>query len=480
MEQHRTWLENHRNIPILNVNSNDQYTKEKNDSQISLKVLLMSVPGIDRCNYDSVNKRVNVSVTAAKFTAVSKAISATLATSGLPFQPIVKQNYNPTGSLGSKKTGTSKYLDMVSKYKKNRSPNSSIATSVGNQSHQTTRSTRTWNTNRIPTEIDFTEDNFPTIAYQADNMSPTPTTTRATLPPSSNYLAAALGLQRGTTPRDGINSSFQPVSRQVTSPFTTDQTESSITIQSAISQALEAAREDHMRMITMQQAAHRKEIETLTLTFQSQMKMFELNFQKGHNQPERMEYLEDKMERTSNQMDARLDKIIDLLLLSQQDNSVAPGPSPFRKKTRHDPNNSSDMEVDHFDQLVSGNPKPPTDTLKPHPTPDSPIRRQNDPPRATMESPTRKPNPEIPPPLPDSPSQDEDATWLKRQATASIAFTEKAKTLLNPYRTAHDTLKQQIKASRKSLLNAPSTPMGVHLTTLSSSRSDIASRGRED
>ena len=477
--QHQAWLDNHRNIPILNVNSIDQYTKEKNDNQISLKVLLMSVPGIERCNYDYANKRVNASVTAANFTKVSKAIASTLATSGLSFQPVIKQNYNPTGSLGSKKTGTSKYLDMVSKYKKNRSPNSSIATSVGNQSHQSTRSTRTWNTNRIPTEIDFTEDNFPPIAHQADKQ-PNPMVTRFNNVTSTNYLEAATGTTNSTTPRGGNNSPFQPVTRQVTSPFTTDQTESSLTIQSAISQALEAAREDHMRMITLQQAAHRKEIESLTQTFETQMKMFAMNLHKEVIQPERMEYLEDKMERTSNQMDARLDKIIDLLTFSQD--ASAPGPSPFRKKTRHDQMNSNNMEVDHFDQLASETQAPMTDTIVPILTPKSPNRglyQQETPPSAT-ESPPRKLTLDKPPPLPDSPKQQDDATWLKRQTTASIPFTEKAKTLLNPYRTAHETLKGQIKSNHKSSLNAQSTPMSVHLTSLSSSRSDIASRGRED
>ena len=85
-----------------------------------------------------------------------------------------------------------------------------------------------------------------------------------------------------------------------------------------------------------------------------------------------------------------------------------------------------------------------------------------------------------PPPLPDSPGT-EDSAWLRRKTSATTTFTEKAKILLNPYRTAHETLKAQSKsASIMSLLNAQRTPMGVHLTTLSSSRSDTASRGRED
>jgi hypothetical protein len=181
------------------------------------------------------------------------------------------------------------------------------------------------------------------------------------------------------------------------------------------------------------------------------------------------------MERTTNQMDARLDKIIDLLLLSQA--TSVPGPSPFRKKTRHGSNDTGDMDVDHFDQLAQDDPEPSRDSPHTNVTPESPTRGQKPQTNSALASPSRQERREaLLPPLPDSPNQNDDATWLKRQATASIAFTEKAKTLLNPYRTAQETLK----ANRKSILNAPSIPMGVKLTTLSSSRSDIASRGRED
>ena len=136
------------------------------------------------------------------------------------------------------------------------------------------------------------------------------------------------------------------------------------------------------------------------------------------------------------------------------------------------------MEVDHFDQLTNETQERTPDTPMPILAPASPKRSQDQQPitpRGT-EFTTQKSRTETLPPLPDSPTQDDDATWLKRQTNASIAFTEKAKTLLNPYRTANETMK----ANRKSSLNAKSTPMSVQLTTLSSSRSDIASRGRED
>jgi hypothetical protein len=498
-DQHRIWLDKHRNIPILNVETLEQYTQEKNSNQVSLKILLLGVPGIERCNYDHTNKRVNVSVTANNFSKVSKAISITLATAGLPSQPTVKQNYNPTGSLGSKKTGTSKYLDTVSKYKKARSPTSSIGTSAGNQSHASARSTRTWNTNKIPTEIDFSEDNFPTIPQTTE--SPITIASERLIPPTApvttHYRDAVMEPTKlqGSTTR-GYVSSFKPVPRQVVaSPYTNDQqTESSITFQSAISQALAEAREDHMKMIVLQQDAHRKEIETLTLTFQNQMKALETNLYRTTQQPERMEFLEDKIEKTSNQMDARLDKIINLLLLNQEGNPT--GPSPFRKKIRHEPPNDANMETDHFDQLstpggVQTRANSPdqesefeTMTLerKSPSTTEIPIdETMHDTIRAAPDtsSPKSTHSNKLPP-LPDSPNPPDDS-WLKRKTNASIAFTEKAKTLLNPYRTAQETLKLHKKTNRIGLFNAPNTtPMNVQLITLSSSRSDIASRGRED
>ena len=504
VDQHRVWLDNHRNIPILNVASASQFTQEKNANQVSLKVLLLGVPGIERCNYDATNQRVNVSVNASNFSQVSKAITAMIEAAELPFKPMVKQNYNPTGSLGSIKTGTSKYLDTISKYKKNRSPNSSMATSVGNQSATTSRSTRTWNTHRIPTEIDFSEDNFPPIPSKAENQNATPPD-RTPATNTFNYLEATAGRIQGGY---GNQSPFKPVTtRQVPSPFTTDQTESSVTIQSAISHALAAAREDHMQMIAQQQEeVHRKEIEALTKTFQDQMKSFADNIQRTAN-PERMEFLEDKMEISSNQMDARLDKIIDLLILRQGNESG--GPSPFRKKTRHETDNDPDMEIDHFDQLSSTTKHPEKTTPTTHQ-----IQTMTSPPRgqtqqdnfsqtnstkdhtaksfttqaADMDIRTHSPTNQYktdshihkPPPLPDSPGN-EEAAWLRRSTPATSTAPEKAKTLLNPYRTAQETLKDQTRIPNKmSLLNASSTPMGVHLTTLSSSRRDTASRGRED
>jgi len=500
VDQHRIWMDNHRNIPILNVTTVNQFTHEKNANQVSLKILLLGVPGIDRCNYDHVNKRVNVSVTASNFAQVSTAITSMIATAGLPFKPMVRQNYNPTGSLGSKKTGTSKYLDIVSKYKKNRSPTSSLATSAGNQSTTTAKSTRTWNTNRIPTEIDFSEDNFPPIP----NKSESPITAgseRYSHTHPANYLDAVSNRIQGGY---GNQSPFKPVStRQVPSPHPTDQTESSVTIQSAISHALAAARDDHLKMIAQQQEVHRKEIETLTRTFQDQMKTFESNMQRTTN-PERMEFLEDKMERSSNQMDARLDRIIDLLTLQQGNDKT--GPSPYRKKTRHDTEQEPNMDIDHFDQLASSPQNKAKENQVQTQSPPSPVRENtmNDntpqsqisigitakPRTGPMDTnmTIQEPSTEIiedsttppPPPLPDSPGK-EDSTWLRRKTAATITFTEKAKTLLNPYRTAQETLNDSARAAnRMHLLNAPGTPMGVHLTTLPSSRRDTASRGRED
>ena len=225
VDQHRIWLDKHRNIPILNVETLNQFTQERNKEQKSLKTLLLEVPGIERCNYDVTNKQVNISVTSKNFNEVSKSVSTMLSSAGLPFQPVVKQHYNPTGSLGSKKTGTSKYLDTVSKYKKSRSPTSSIGTTFGNQSQISNRSTRTWNTNRIPTEIDFSEDNFPSIVQISE--SPITASERINFNPGNTYRDAVYGTNSSKQPQLGIKSPFKPV-RSEMSPFTTDQTESSL------------------------------------------------------------------------------------------------------------------------------------------------------------------------------------------------------------------------------------------------------------
>jgi hypothetical protein len=255
-----------------------------------------------------------------------------------------------------------------------------------------------------------------------------------------------------------------------------------------------------LKMIVSQQEAHRKEIETLTLTFQAQMTSFESNMRR--NNPDRMEYLEDKMERTSNQMDARLDKIIDLLLLNQ---GSTIGPSPFRKKTRHKNGKEANMDIDHFETLTLENQDVHDPKRRRNKHPDSPTRTSQartdnkTPPTTDIETTTSQmwqatttPPPiaetentaslirfNPPPALPDSPNQ-EDATWLQRKTNATIAFTEKTKTLLNPYRTTQETLKSNSRPNRMSTLNAPSTPMGVTLTTLSSTQSDTALRGRKD
>jgi hypothetical protein len=355
IDQHRLWLDYHRNIPILNVPTLAMYETETNEKSLSLKTLLLKIPGIERCNYDYTNKRVNVSVNVTTLPQVSKAISIMLTTASLTFKPSIKQNYNPTGSLGSKKSGTSKYLETVSKYKKTRSPTSSVATSIGNQSHITNRSMksgRTWNTNRIPTEIDFSEDNFPILPPKSES----PITTASEKHPNPvqpmTYSAAISGAF--TNGGYGKQSPFTPVVPHRESPYLNDPTDS-LTIQSAISQALATAREDHLKILHSQQDVHKKEIAALTISFQAQFKSFQESMTNRKVQsPERIQVLEDKLDRTSSKMDERLDKIINLLLLTQ--NPENNGPSPYRKKSRpsrNDDDHDNDMEVEHFTILTN-------------------------------------------------------------------------------------------------------------------------------
>jgi len=362
IEQHRDWLDQHRNIPILNVPTLVKYENEMNTKQKSLQMLLREIQGVERCNYDYLTKRVNVSVNATTIPQVSKAISEMLKSSDLSFKPTIKQNYNPTGSLGSKQSGTSKYLDTVSKYKKTRSPSSSVATSIGNQSHVSNRSQktytsgRTWNNiYRIPTEIDFTEDNFPAMPPQSESPITTASERNANPQPMTYREAMANGpntkIRTTVFHPSGyeIQSPFTPVVPLRESPYPNDTTDS-LTIQSAISQALATAQEAHLNHLHQQQDAHKKEIENLTLAFQAQFKSFQETITKSKQPPERIQALEEKLDRTSNNMDERLDKIINLLLLTQT--NAQQGPSPYRKKSRsayHDEEgDDTEMEVEHF------------------------------------------------------------------------------------------------------------------------------------
>ena len=69
-------------------------------------------------------------------------------------------------------------------------------------------------------------------------------------------------------------SPFTPVDPSCESPYPNDPTDS-LTIQSAISQALATAQEAHLNHLHQQQDAHKKEIETLTLAFQAKFKSFQ-------------------------------------------------------------------------------------------------------------------------------------------------------------------------------------------------------------
>ena len=497
IDQHRHWLDQHRNIPILHVPTLAQYENEMtNTNQPSLKTLLLEIPGIERCNYDYSTKRVNVSVNATTLLQVSKAISAMLATADLSFKPSVKQNYNPTGSLGSKKSGTSKYLDTVSKYKKARSPTSSIATSIGNQSHASNRSQktyatgRTWNNAyRIPSEIDFTEDNFPILPPKSD--SPITTTSERNHKPQPMTYREAVAHVSNTsmkTPFPSVGyatqSPFTPVDPSRESPYPNDPTDS-LTIQSAISQALATAHETHLNHMHQQQDAHKKEIETLTLAFQAQFKSLQETMTKRNQSPERIQVLEEKLDRTSSKMDERLDKIINLLLLTQTTDQK--GPSPFRKKSRqahYDEEDDDEMQVETFNMMHYHQTVQTVETVEiidnDHPTVSN-TEDRNTHQQENHHTVTRTQQ--------ESDQQNQDTDWLRRsgdtQTKSNNTPIATQRNIPNPYRPATSGRHQHRPESSKApahltTLNASRTSIGATLVPLSSTRSDKASLGRED
>jgi hypothetical protein len=153
-----------------------------------------------------------------------------LATSNFPYNPQVAKKFNPTGSLGSNKSGTSKYSAAMSKYQTTRSPNASVATSHGEEISRLTGQTgRSWGTQRkIPREIDFTD---------------------ATEFPSLNNTQST------------NNNTMQT---NITLPMTNDESITDTTvIQQAIDSALKKAYEDHRRELAAMQKKFDMQLEEL-------------------------------------------------------------------------------------------------------------------------------------------------------------------------------------------------------------------------
>jgi hypothetical protein len=133
---HATWMEKTRNLIITNVPTYSHYTDVTNTANNTLKTLRQQTTGVENASYIQNKEQVNITIQADKLNRVTKAIQENLSNDGFAYRPQIAKKFNPTGSLGTNKSGTSKYSAAMSKYKTTRS-NASVATSYGDSSRKT-------------------------------------------------------------------------------------------------------------------------------------------------------------------------------------------------------------------------------------------------------------------------------------------------------------------------------------------------------
>ena len=228
---HSAWMQDIRLVTITNVSTSQQFNNETNREGQTLHAILNQIPEIETASYIEKRKQVFVTIPAKKVQHITDRIIKELAAADFPYKPQVAKKFNPTGSLGSNKTGTSKYSAAMSKYQQTtRSPNVSIATSYGEEASRMTGYTgRSWGTQRkIPREIDFTDaTEFPPL-YNASTTNKD--TTQVNIPQS-----------------------------MINDESITDTT----VIQQAIDSALKKAYEDHRRELAAMQARFDTQLEEL-------------------------------------------------------------------------------------------------------------------------------------------------------------------------------------------------------------------------
>jgi hypothetical protein len=167
---HSVWIGKTRHITITNVPSKHHFDTTTNQHGQTLQLLLETTPGVENVSYIRNRRCVHVATPATKVSNITETIKNKVTAAQLEFQPQIAKQFNPTGSLGTSKSGTSKYSAAMSKYHTERSPNGSVATSIGEDLSKMTGQTGfSWNTQRkIPKEIDFTDaTEFPPIPHSS-------------------------------------------------------------------------------------------------------------------------------------------------------------------------------------------------------------------------------------------------------------------------------------------------------------------------
>jgi hypothetical protein len=260
---HAEWMNTVRHITITNVPTTQDFKETTNSAGKTLESIIRHTVDIDHFVFMRNQRSVQVAVQPHKIQRVTDRIKEAMSTEPFPFKPQIAKRLNPTGSLGSSKSGTSKYSAAMAKYQTERSPNASVATSIGEDVSRLTNTTRrSWSTQqrKIPKEIDFTDETaFPTI--------------QALQPPTETR-------------------NKQPTSKTLQDESITDTT----VIQQAIDTALKKAYEEH-----------RQEVAELQAQFNRQLELIQ------------------KQQNTAS-LESKVDRLMELLLMDKQEEIIRESP----------------------------------------------------------------------------------------------------------------------------------------------------------
>ena len=164
VNNHAVWINNTRHAIIKNVPTVKHMRGEVDTKGHSLEKILMNIRGVENISYNQYRKQINVAIDSQKLAQATRSIQGAITSSEFTYNPQLAKKFNPTGSLGSTNSGTSKYSAVMKKYHVTTSPNSSVATSFDG-TKMTSNTSWSWNTQRkIPKEIDFTDTTeFPSL-----------------------------------------------------------------------------------------------------------------------------------------------------------------------------------------------------------------------------------------------------------------------------------------------------------------------------
>ena len=174
VNNHSIWTNKTRHAIIKNVPTIKHMRGEVNDDGYTLEKILKNIQGVENISYNPFRKQITVAINPQKLTQATRSIQGAITTGKFTYNPQLAKKFNPTGSLGSTNSGTSKYSAIMKKYQVDTSPNSSVATTTDG-TKMTGNTGWSWNTQKkIPKEIDFSDaTEFPSLTTNPKINSPT-------------------------------------------------------------------------------------------------------------------------------------------------------------------------------------------------------------------------------------------------------------------------------------------------------------------